>query len=342
MRFVTAMVAGACLVLSGCAGDDPAAAPPDSAGEAAVLVNPVIETDFADPDVVVTADGLVAYATGVPGSSAIQVAESGDDPDTWSDPADALPERPDWQALQEGLTWAPDVMERDGTWWMYYVARDSASGHQCLSRAAGQAPKGPFVDDSDKPFLCQHDLGGSIDPEVFADDDGSLWLYWKNDGNAIGVDTTIWVQRLDDDGVTLLGKPQDTGLRQTHAWQGALVEAPAVIRRGGTYVMFYSANDYGSADYAMGYAVASSPQGPFVDQSPEPWVSSTPQAAGLGGQAVLTLGEDTWLAYHAWDPDKVGYAAGGERSMWLDRIRWDGDVPVLEGPSVTPLAVPSG
>jgi hypothetical protein len=107
-------------------------------------------------------------------------------------------------------------------------------------------------------------------------------------------------------------------------------------------VMFYSANDYGSADYAMGYAVASSPQGPFVDQSPEPWVSSTPEAAGPGGEAVLTLGEDTWLAYHAWDPARVGYAAGGERSMWLDRIRWDGDVPVLEGPSATPRAVPSG
>ena len=124
MRFVTAMVVAACLVLSGCAGDDPGAAPRDGAGEA-VLVNPVIETDFADPDVVVTADRLVAYATGVAGGSAIQVSESGDSPDTWSDPADALPDRPHWQALQEGLTWAPDVIQRDGgTWWMYYVARD--------------------------------------------------------------------------------------------------------------------------------------------------------------------------------------------------------------------------
>ena len=67
-----------------------------------------------------------------------------------------------------------------------------------------------------------------------------------------------------------------------------------------------------------------------------------PEAAGPGGQAVVTLGEDTWLAYHAWDPDAIGYGVGGERSMWLDRIRWDGDVPVLEGPSATPPAVPSG
>src|SRR4051812_12483582 len=106
MRFVTAMVAAICLALSGCADHDPAAAPGDRAHEAR-LVNPAIETDFADPDVVVTTDGLVAYATGVPGSSAIQVTQSGDDPDTWSDPADALPERPDWQPLVAGLTWAP-------------------------------------------------------------------------------------------------------------------------------------------------------------------------------------------------------------------------------------------
>jgi hypothetical protein len=114
MRVVTAMIAAACVALSGCAGDDPPAAPQDGADEAG-LVNPAIETDCADPDVVVTADGLVAYATGASGSSAIEVTTSGDDPDTWSNPADALPERPDWQPLQQGLTWAPDVMQRHGT-----------------------------------------------------------------------------------------------------------------------------------------------------------------------------------------------------------------------------------
>jgi beta-xylosidase len=299
----------------------------------------VDDGSFADPQIIAVGNDYYAFATNGPLGN-VQTLTSRDLV-SWETVGDALPSLPEWTA--PGRVWAPEVaVHAPDRYVMYYTSRDVAADRQAVGVAVASTPTGPYVDKSMKPLISQDAEGGSIDASPFQDSTGRRWLYWKNDGNAIGVDTTIWVQPLDHDGITLLGKPRDTGLRQTQPWQGALVEAPAVIRHGETYVMFYSANDYGSAEYAMGYAVASSPQGPFVDQSPEPWVSSTPEAAGPGGQAVVTLGDETWLAYHAWDPDKVGYAAGGERSMWLDRIRWDGDVPVLEGPSTTPQAVPSG
>lgn len=284
-------------------------------------------------------DGWYAYATGVPGHSAIQVARSADLV-TWSEPEDALPQRPDWQPLRDGLTWAPDVVPVDGGWRMYYVARHQASGRQCLSTARADDPGGPFVDDSDGPLLCQEDLGGSIDPEVFRDTDGRTYLFWKNDGNAVGADTRIWVQELADDGLSVVGTPKDTGLMQTHPWQGALVEAPAVVAVDGGYVMFYSANDYGSEHYAIGYATAAAVTGPWTDRSPEPWVASAGPAAGPGGQTAVRVGDQTWLAYHAWDAGAVGYPAG-RRAMWLDRIDWRDGEPVLRGPTATEQPAPS-
>ena len=324
-------------VLVGCGGGSTTSSSDDESAPAGTFTNPVLDTDFADPHVVQDGDRFYAYATGSAGFSNIQLSTS-DDLVEWSETEDALPERPDWQPVQQGLTWAPEVIEVEDRWLMYYVARETASGLQCLALATADDPAGPFEDTSSEPFLCQRDLGGSIDAFALEDADGARYLYWKNDGNARGLDTRIWAQRLSADGTALEGAPVDTGLKQTRPWQGALVEAPTVVVHEGTYVLLYSANDYGSDAYAMGYATATAATGPFVDRSEEPWVDTEGDAAGPGGQAVIEVDGEQWLVYHAWQEGEEGYPAG-RRAMWLDRLTWqDGTapgqaVPVLEGPT---------
>lgn len=56
-----------------------------------------------------------------------------------------------------------------------------------------------------KPLVCQHGDGGSIDASPFGDGDGSLYLHWKNDGNAWSQDhkkRVLWIDRL--------GRPRTT------------------------------------------------------------------------------------------------------------------------------------
>ena len=339
-------------VLAACSGADSGGSadsgdtgPGDDRASATTFTNPVLDTDFADPHVVRDGDTWYAYATGQAGSSAIQVASSPDLVE-WAEPQDALPERPDWQPLQEGLTWAPEVVEVADRWLMYYVAREEASGLQCLSLAVATEPAGPFEDTSTEPLVCQRDLGGSIDAFAFTDSSDERYLFWKNDGNAIGQDTRIWAQRLSADGTRVEGAPVDTGLKQTRPWQGALVEAPTVVLHEGTYVLFYSANDYGSDAYAMGYATATAVTGPYTDRSEQPWVDSEGEATGPGGQAVIDVDGEQWLVYHAWEAGEEGYDGGGRRAMWLDRLTWKPGTapgaaePVLEGPTSSPQPRP--
>jgi beta-xylosidase len=334
----------------GCAAEDDGASPGDAEPSGAAgassdtFDNPVLATDFADPDIVRDGDNWYSYATGQVGSSAIQVSSS---PDlvTWSDSEDALPSRPDWQPVKDGLTWAPDVSEVQDRWVMHYTAREQETGLQCLALAVADTPEGPFVDESTEPLLCQRDMGGSIDSFAFRDADGKLYLFWKNDGNSQGLDTRLWVQPLSPDGTKLEGTAIDTGLKQTHPWHGQLIEAPTVVLRDGTYVLFYSANDYGSDKYAMGYATATAVTGPYTDRSTEPWVASEGEASGPGGQEVFELDGQQWMIYHAWKAGEEGYPEGGARAMWMDRLTWkDGPpgeaVPVLEGPTEDPQPRP--
>jgi len=129
--------------------------------------------------------------------------------------------------------------------------------------------------------------------------------------------------------------------RDGAAWEGDLIEAPTTWREGNRYYLLYSANDYGSTGYAVGYATASRVLGPYCDDPGNPILRSRSRAAGPGEQAVVRDADgDLWLAYHAWDSSAVGDEAGGQRSMWLDRLRFEGGRPKVDGPTDGPQEAP--
>jgi beta-xylosidase len=224
---------------------------------------------------------------------------------------------------------------------MYYTLRQAASARQCVSVATAERPEGPFTDTREQPLVCQRKLGGSIDPHRFVDRDGRAYLLWKNDGNCCGLPTEIWAQRLDRDGLALIGRPSSLGVRKDAEWEGALIEAPTLWREGDTYYLFYSANDYASSRYAVGYATADTVLGPYTDAPGNPILATGTSAAnGPGGQAIVR-GPDgqLWLAYHAWGA-LVGDDAGGQRAMWLDRLSFQDGRPRVAGPTDGPQEAP--
>lgn len=120
---------------------------------------------------------------------------------------------------------------------------------------------------------------------------------------------------------------------------GNLVEAPEMVRHGAAHVLFYSANGYDTDEYAMGYATCRTALGPCTDTA-QPVLRSTPEAAGPGhGYVVSTPDGGTWLLYHAWPPEAIGSTSPG-RQLWLDRLEWQGDRPVVRGPTADAQPAP--
>lgn len=272
-----------------------AATSPTAGGDA----NPVLGDDFPDPDVLEVDGTYFAYATNA-NLDNVQVARS-TDLIQWEPLEDALPDLPTW--VIPGKTWAPEVMALDdGSYVLYFTATNFDPTLQCIGVATADDPAGPFTVVGEQMLVCPAEEGGAIDAATFRDDDGTAYLLWKNDGNCCGHDTWIYAAPLAADGLTLAGEPTRL-IKQDQTWEGHLVEAPTLVKRDGAYVLLYSANDYGGAEYAIGYATASAPAGPY-EKAPGPLLTTQMTGGrfvGPGGQDVVVGpdGQDR-LVFHSW------------------------------------------
>ncbi len=300
--------------------------------------NPLTNSDFADPFVLHV--GKTYYAFSTTAMSEHFPTMHSTDLVHWTVGNDALPQLSGWAG---GNSWHPAVLPRkDGKYLLYFTAQDLTSGRQCLGRALGTAPDGPYTDTSTRPFLCQTDIGGDIDPNPFRDSNGKYYLLWKNDGNCCGRDTFIWSQQTTPDGMTMLGKPVQL-IHETKPWEYDVVEGPLMWKHDGKYYLFFSGNDYGMNLYAIGYATCSGPLGPCTQAPENPIVKSKCSAAGPGGPTIATdsAGQD-WMLYAAWPTSAVGPSAGGPgRELWMDKLNWSNGKPMVNGPTCTRQDAPA-
>lgn len=315
-------------------GDDgPVTSVRPGSGDASAAFRPataqaVYCDDFADP-FVLGADALFGsrlftYATNtkshrLPVLSSQSILRS-------EDVTGALRELPAWS--EPGAVWAPSVLERDDDLVLYYTTTHRASGRQCISRATSDDPVGPFVDDSSEAMICPLDLGGAIDPSPFVAEDGTAYLLWKNDGNCCDIPTRLWAQSLSDDRLSVVGPAREL-MGATQRWEGGLVEAPSMAEHEGTYYLFYSANAWNSDRYAIGYATCEQPTGPCAKPRGAPWLGSSQEARGPGGQELFRTGDGALqMVFHAWAFGEVGYRNGGFRSLFTLGIDFVDGSPV--------------
>lgn len=167
---------------------------------------------------------------------------------------------------------------------MYFSALNTPSAGEpdsivhCIGVATSSNPEGPYTSGSDKPLICPIAQGGAIDASHFKDDDGSVYMTYKIDGNAIGsggscgntdapiVPTPIMLQKVAADGFTLQGPP--TTILDRDSADGPLVEAPSIAKKGGQYYLFFSSNCWSSEQYDTSFAIASSIAGPYTKSGP--------------------------------------------------------------------------
>ncbi|HEX2910255.1 MAG TPA: glycoside hydrolase family 43 protein [Chloroflexia bacterium] len=315
-----------------------AAAQPSPTLAPGYFQNPVLKEDFPDPYILKVGNTFYAYATNA-GGKKIQVTSS-TDLVHWKTPVEALPVLPPWATINSGLVWAPEVTQIGDHFNLYFTARDSTSDKQCVGLATGTQPDN-FSSNSAQPFVCHPQDGGDIDQDIFRDTDGKLYLYFKNDGNCCGLATHIYVQELTPDGLNLTGQPKEL-LSNDAAWEGAVIEAPSMFKHDNNYYLFFSGNNYAGVEYAVGYATCQTALGPCQQASENPILKSKldkqPVVIGPGHQALLQVGNQTWMFYHAWEVTSSG--KGDRRLMWMDKVNWVNGKPVVQGPTTSPQPDP--
>lgn len=218
------------------------------------------EVYFADPTIFV--DNSTYYLTGTknrePLGFAMLVSK---DLKTWSSPtADSLTMilRKGEGSFGDKGFWAPQIV-KDG---LEYLFTYSANEQTVIASSKGIL--GPYTQDEISPI---DNSEKNIDSYLFKDSDDKYYLYHVrfNKGNY------IWCAEFDMSTKTIKKETLKQCFSNTDDWEttpnyksAPIMEGPTVLKLKNKYYMFYSANHFMNIDYAVGYATADSPWGPWV------------------------------------------------------------------------------
>jgi beta-xylosidase len=205
--------------------------------------------------------------------------------------------------------WAPSVIERNNTYYMYFSAGDGAG----IGVATSKSPTGPFQDALGKPLIKEYINGAQpIDAHAFIDSDGQAYLYyggWKH-CNVVKLKENM----IETEGEFIEITPEN------------YVEGPFMLKKDGKYYFMWSEGGWTNSTYGVAYAISDSPLGPFrrkahiLDGNPE-------IGMGAGHHSVLQLprSNDYVICYHR---RPAGSTARDNRVTCIDGLIFEpnGDV----------------
>lgn len=294
-----------------------------------------------DPSVVVADDEVWVFG------SHLQVAKTDDlmgweqvasgvnaDNPIFDDVVTELAETFDW--AQSDTLWAADVIQlEDGRFSMYYNACKGDSPRSALGVAVSDDVDGPYEDlgivlksgmwdqiSEDGTVYDARVHPNVVDPDVFYDADGKLWMVYGSYSGGIFI--------LEMDPAT--GKPLPGQGYGEHLVGGnhSRIEAPNVMYDEGTgyYYLFLS---FGGLDATGGYnlrvARSENPDGPYVDAEGNPMseVKADPSLPLFDDASIEPYGVKVMGSYlfqrEVGDPGTgpgVGYVSPGHNSTYVD------------------------
>ncbi|MBT2499326.1 family 43 glycosylhydrolase [Agromyces sp. ISL-38] len=306
--------------------------------QARVMASPVLPGHYADPNIAVFGDTYYIYATtdGFAGwgGKEFYVWKSKDlvEWERSAEPILTLDGANGDVPWATGNAWAPTVIERDGKFYFYFSGHNAALNRKTIGVAVADHPEGPFVAQPTAMITNGEAVksGQAIDPAAFHDPvTGKHYLFWGN-GSPLYAE-------LNDDMVSI--KPETI---KAISGLTSFREGSFVNYRDGLYHLTYSIDDTGSENYRVGYATATSIDGPWTSRGVILQKDTSLGIRGTGHSSVINVpGTDDWyIAYHRFAmPD----GNGTHRETTIDRIEFDENglmktvTPTLE--SVDPQTV---
>ncbi len=297
--------------------------------------NPILAGWYADPEAHVFEREYWIYPTySAPyGAQTFLDAFSSSDLVTWTKHPHVLDTaRVTWA---KRAMWAPSIIEKDGSYFLFFGANDIQNDREVggIGVARARHPGGPFEDHLGRPLVDRfHNGAQPIDPFVFRDDDGTYYLIyggWRHCNIArLNADFTGFVPFRDQ---AIFKEITPSGY----------VEGSFMFKKDGKYYFMWSEGGWTGPNYAVAYAIGSSPLGPF-ERAGRILQQDPAVATGAGHHSVLHApGSGRWyIVYHR---RPLGETDRNHRVVCIDEMRFDPSGAILpvaitkEGVAADPL-----
>lgn len=274
----------------------------------------VLRGDYPDPSVIKIGDTYWASATTSNWMPAFPILKS-KDLIHWQTVSHVFLKLPDWA---DYYFWAPELSYDNGKVYVYYAAH-KRGGNLCVGVASADRPEGPYMDHG--PLVCQED--GSIDAFPMRNENGKLFLIWKEDANSIGKPTPIWAQQLNEERTKLLGEKKEL-FRNDIPWEMNLVEGVSMVRHGDYFYAFYAAAGCCGAacTYGVGIARSKSLLGPWEKYSANPVLTRNEKWNCPGHGTPVEKDGKYYFLYHAYNKNTTIFTG---REGLLSEYRFTND-----------------
>jgi beta-xylosidase len=270
--------------------------------------NPIIFSDFSDPDVIRVGGDFYMTASSFGSVPALPILHS-TDLVHWTIvnyAVDRLPS-PAFDAPQNGNgVWAPSIRYHDGWFWIFYGDPDRG-----IYMVKTKDVRGKW----NAPVLVRA-AKGWIDPTPLWDDDGKAYLVHAFANSRAGVKSILHVNRMSPDGTKLL---DDGRLVYDGHVDDPTIEGPKFYKRNGYYYIFAPAGGV-----STGWQVvlrSRSVFGPYERRVVLAQGRTAINGPHQGGYVELATG-DGWFVHFQ---DRGPYG----RIIHLQPVEWKNDWPVI-------------
>ncbi|MEO6548679.1 MAG: family 43 glycosylhydrolase [Ferruginibacter sp.] len=226
-----------------------------------------------------------------------------------------------WVKPDSYSMWAPDCIERNGKYYLYFptVPGDTIKYGRSFTVgvAVADKPGGPYIP---QPEPINGIRG--VDPNVFIDKDGQAYLYWSA-GN-------IYAAKLKSDMLSLDGEVKTLGVLPTKG----LKEGPYMFERNGKYYLTYPHVE--NKTERLEYAIGDNPLGPFTLAGTI--MDESPSGCWTNHHSIIQYKQQWYLFYHNNDYSPKFDKA---RSVRADSLFFNSDgtikkvIPTLRGIGIT-------
>lgn len=251
---------------------------------------------------------------------------------TWERGPRVFDKAPEWITREvpknDGVYWAPDLMKVGGQYLLYYSVSSFGAMHSAIGLATNPTldPKNPAFKWTDHGPVVQSYDGGdfnTIDPSVFLDDDGKLWLSFGSQWSGLKL--------VELDPKTGKRLKQDEPMTPIAAGQS--IEAPWIYKRKGFYYLFLNRGNCCAgvnSTYHIKVGRSEDIKGPYVAKDGSLMIDGggtmvldfkIGPLTGPGHAGIIEKDGKSWFSCHFEADDRMD----GKATLGVMPIQWSED-----------------